>query len=86
MVNLKNNIAFQKMDPKKQQMVSLLIDTLSGKKITEALPVLMSWKEQMNKEGISFTKEEEKILTDILMEQMTPAQKKQYEFLKPFIH
>ncbi|MDD7403327.1 MAG: hypothetical protein SO170_03660 [Butyribacter sp.] len=80
-----NNPAFQKMNPKKQQMIELLVDTLNHKKITEALPVLMEWKKQMDQEGLAFTEEENQLLTEIFSAQMTPAQKKQYEFLKPFI-
>lgn len=86
MDTFKNHPEYQKMDVKKQQMIELLIETLQGKKMTEALPVLMSWREQMNREGITFTKEDNDILTEIFMTQLTPAQKKQYEFLKPFIH
>lgn len=85
MKNIKENPAFQKMEQKKQEMVLVLIDSLNNKKLTEALPVMMQFKEQMNKEGLAFTKEENALLTDIFTEQMTPAQKKQYEYLKPFI-
>lgn len=85
MNNIKENPAFQKMEPKKQEMVLLLIDSLNNKKLTEALPVLMQFKEQMNRDGLAFTQEENELLTDIFTEQMTPSQKKQYEYLKPFI-
>ena len=86
MNTFKNHPEYKKMDVKKQQMIELLAETLQGKKLTEALPALMSWREQMNRENISFTKEENDMLTEIFISQLTPAQKKQYEFLKPFIH
>lgn len=85
MKEFKENPNFQKMNPKKQQMIELLADTLNNKKLTEALPILMEWKEQMKQEGLSFTEEENILLTEIFTAQMTPAQRKQYEFLKPFI-
>lgn len=85
MKEFQQNPSFQKMNPKKQQMIELLADTLSHKKLTEALPILMNWKEQMKQEGLSFTEEENQLLTEIFTAQMTPAQRKQYEFLKPFI-
>lgn len=80
-----NQEVFQKMDIRKQTMIELLCDTLEGKKLTEALPVLMEWKKQMQKENISFTEEENQLLTEIFTQQMTPAQKQQYEYLKHFI-
>lgn len=85
MKEFKQNPSFQKMDPKKQQMIELLVDTLNHKKITEALPILMNWREQMKQEGLSFTEEENMLLAEIFSSQMTPAQKKQFEYLKPFI-
>ena len=85
MDTLFNHPDFQKLDPKKQKMVSLLANSLQNKKLTEALPYLMQWKEQMKEENISFTKEENDLLTEILMQEMTPAQRKQYEYLKLFI-
>lgn len=85
MNEFKQHPSFQKMNPKKQKMIELLVETLNDKKITEALPILMKWKEQMKQEGLSFTEEENQLLTEIFSAQMTPAQRKQYEFLKPFI-
>lgn len=72
-------------EPRKQEMVLLLIDSLNNKKLTEALPVLMQFREKMTQEGISFTEEENAMLTEIFTNQLSPAQKKQYEYLKPFI-
>ena len=66
MDSIKNNKAFLQMEPRKQEMVLLLIDSLNNKKLTEALPVLMQFREKMTN-------------------QLSPAQKKQYEYLKPFI-
>ena len=85
MDSIKNNKAFLQMEPRKQEMVLLLIDSLNNKKLTEALPVLMQFREKMTQEGISFTEEENAMLTEIFTTRLSPAQKKQYEYLKPFI-
>lgn len=85
MDSIKNNKAFLQMEPRKQEMVLLLIDSLNNKKLTEALPVLMQFREKMTQEGISFTEEENAMLTEIFTSRLSPAQKKQYEYLKPFI-
>ncbi len=81
MEDLRQNPAFQQMSLEKQQMMELLIGSLQGKSLTEALPVVMNWNQQMQQKNISFTAEENAILTAILSSQMTPAQKKQYEVL-----
>lgn len=85
MNSLFNHPDFQKLDPQKQKMVTMLADSLKNKKLTEALPYLMQWKEQMQAKNITFTKEENALLTEILIQDMTPAQRKQYEYLKLFI-
>ena len=36
-------------------------------------------------ENISFTPEENNLLTEIFLSQMTPAQRRQYEYMKPFM-
>ena len=85
MDSIKNNKAFLQMEPRKQEMVLLLIDSLNNKKLTEALPVLMQFRERMTQEGISFTEEENAMLTEIFTNRLSTAQKKQYEYLMPFI-
>lgn len=85
MEDLKQNPAFQQMDAQKQQMIELLIQSLQDKKLTEALPVIMNWNKQMEQKKLSFSPEENALLTAILSAQMTPAQKKQYELLKTMI-
>lgn len=82
MEDLKKNPAFRRMDVQKQQMVEQLVQSLQGKSLNEALPVVMGWNKQMEQKGLSFTAEENALLTAILSSQMTPAQQKQYELLK----
>lgn len=79
------NPAYQAMSEEKKKMVELLAQSLYHKNITEALPQIMAWKKQMEEKKISFTAEENRILTEVLMAQMSPAQRKQYEALKTFM-
>lgn len=85
MNNIKQNPAFQQMAPQKQKMVEELINALSGRQLTEALPIITGWKKKMDSLGLSFTPQENALLTEIFTAQMTPAQKKQYELLKNFM-
>ena len=85
MKNIRNNPAFRQMDPKKQQMVELLMNSLSGKQLNEVLPIITSWKNKMDQEGLTFTQAENMLLTEIFTSQMSPAQKSQYELIKQFM-
>ena len=82
MESWKQNEAFRSMDPQKQNMIEQLAASLQGKKLTEALPLLTRWKRAMQQEKIQFTPEENQILTEIFSAQLTPQQKKQFEFIK----
>lgn len=83
--NWQNNEEFKQLHPKKQEMILLLTESLQNKKLTEVLPIMLQWKQQMAAENISFTERENAILTAIFMENLSPAGKQQYEYLKPFI-
>ena len=85
-VNWQNNEAFQQLHPKKQKMVLLLAESLQNKQITEALPIILQWKQQMAAENISFTPREQEILTNVFMENLSPAGRQQYEYLKSFMN
>lgn len=82
MEDIRQNSAFQQMDTQKQQMIMLLIQSLQNKNLNQALPVIMNWNKQMQQEKISFTSDENALLTAILSAQMTPGQRKQYELLQ----
>lgn len=85
MTTWRQNESFRRMDPKKQNMIEQLADSLEGRKLTEAVPIITKWKEQMKAENIVFTPEENQLLTEIFSEQLTPAQRQQFEYLKRFI-
>ncbi len=85
MEQFNQNPAFCRMDAKKQQMVTELVNSLEHKSLNQALPLLMSWQQNAQQQNITFTREENRMLTDLFMERLSPAQRKQYEALKTFI-
>lgn len=80
-----NNEKFRSLDPKKQEMILQLTGHLQGHTITEALPALMEWKKQMDRENIRFTAEENELLTELFTANLSASGQKQYEFIKPFL-
>lgn len=84
--NWQNNEAFKQLHPKKQEMILTLAESLQNKNLTEALPVMLQWKQQMAAENISFTAREQEILTNVFLESLPPEGRQQYEYLKPFIN
>ena len=85
MDNWKHNPAFLSMDRRKQQKVEGLFNALKGKNLNEALPVVTSWNMQLKQENISFTNEENELLSQLFLRELSPEQMKQFEFLKSFM-
>ena len=85
MENWRNSQAFLSMDAKKRQKVEELFNMLKGKNINDALPVVRSWSMKLKQENISFTQQENELLSQLFLAELSPAQMKQFEFLKSFM-
>ena len=75
--NWRINPAFLGMDGIKRQKVEDLSDALNGKNLNEALPVITNWNLQLKQENIQ--------LSEIFLQELPPAQMKQFELLKSFM-
>ena len=85
MENWRNSQAFLSMDAKKRQKVEELFNMLKGRNINDALPVVTSWNMKLKQENISFTQQENELLSQLFLAELSPAQMKQFEFLKSFM-
>lgn len=85
MGNWRINPAFLGMDGIKRQKIEDLSDALNGKNLNEALPVITNWNLQLKQENIQFTNEENELLSEIFLQELPPAQMKQFELLKSFM-
>jgi len=70
------------MDKRKQQMVEQLFNSLKGRQLNNALPVITNWNMQLKNENISFSQEENDMLAQMFMQELNPAQMRQFEMLK----
>lgn len=86
MSNWRRNKEFNSMDLHKQKMIEQLFNSLNGKELKDALPILVNWKKQLKEKGITFSKEENDTLMDIFISELSPSQRKQFELLKPLLH
>lgn len=86
MENWKNSPAFLGMDNIKRQKVEELFNLLRGKNINAALPIVTNWNMQLKQENISFTSQENELLSQLFLAELSPEQMKQFEFLKSFMN
>lgn len=65
-------------------MILQLTGHLQGHTITEALPALMEWKTQIDRENIRFTAEENELLTELFTENLSASVKSNMNLSNPF--
>ena len=81
----KMNRAVQSIDPKKIEIMELLVNQCRGKNLEDILPDLMAASSRLAEQGIAFTNEETGIIIDALSETMTGQEKQRLEMLRNMI-
>lgn len=80
-----NDPSLKHIDPVKLQILSGLANNVSGKNANEMLPLMMSAINQANQKGVSFSSSEQELLLNLLMEQLSPEEKKKAETMVQMI-
>lgn len=81
----KNHPSLQKIDPKKLQIMELLVTQCKGKPMELILPDLMTASSRLSEQGLSFTNEETAIIIDALKEGMSPQEQQRVDMLRGLI-
>lgn len=74
-----NNPLLKDIDPVKLQILTSLANEAGTKKSSELMPFFMSAMNQANEKGVNFTSPEKELLTDILLQQLSPQERKKAE-------
>lgn len=74
-----NNPALNNIDPVKLQLLSSMANEASAKSTNEMLPFFLSAMNQANEKGVAFSAPEKELLMNILMEKLSPEEKKKAE-------
>lgn len=74
-----DNPLLKDIDPVKLQILTSLANDAGNKKTSELMPFFMSAMNQANQKGVSFTSAEKDLITDILLQQLSPQERKKAE-------
>jgi hypothetical protein len=69
-----NNDSLKGIDIQKVMLLQELLGKSKGKNSNEMLPFLMAASKQANSKGLNFTKDEIKLITNVLKKDMTPEE------------
>lgn len=73
---------FKTMHPVKIQVMKELVESMQGKNMKDAAPLLMSATSKLKSHNLSFTPEETTVLLEILTKDMSPQEKARVEMMK----
>ena len=76
---------FQKLHPLKQQIIQEMVQSSQSTPLEMMLPKIMGINRELGKRNLSFTKEESRLLINILKESMTPAERQKVDMLMGFL-
>lgn len=81
----RNSDVWKKMNPKKKKIINALIEQGKGKRFEDSAGIIMAAVNQMNREGLSFTKEESSVMIEAMTENMSAADKAKVDMMRKFI-
>lgn len=73
---------FKTMHPVKIQVMKELAESMEGKSMKDAAPLLMSATTKLKSHNMSFTPQETTVLLEILTKDMSPQEKARVEMMK----
>lgn len=76
---------FQNLHPLKQQIIQEMVQSSRNTPLEMMLPRVMNINKELNKRNLSFTKDESRLLINILKENMTPAERQKVDMLMGFL-
>lgn len=78
----KNDDRLKKLPPEKLTLLSSFADRLAQMPRHQLMPALMQLNKEAAAKGLTFTNEETDLITDILTQNFSPAEKKRLESLR----
>jgi hypothetical protein len=73
---------FKTMHPVKIKVMRELEENMTGKDLKQAMPYLLAATNELKENNLSFSKEEIRVLMEILTKDMTPQEKTKVEMMK----
>jgi hypothetical protein len=86
MYNFENDARLKNMNPLKVRIIKELTAGSNNKSIEQLLPDIMQINRELQKRNLSFTREETDVIMDILMEQVSPADRRKFTMIRSMMN
>lgn len=81
-----NHPAMKNMDARKMKVIVNLLNEVEGQPIEAALPAIMRANQELKRQGLSFTPQEQSVIMDIITKDLSPAQRQKVEMVKAMLN
>lgn len=81
-----NHPAMRNIDARKMKVIVNLLNDVEGKPLEIAVPGIMKANEELKKQGLYFTSQEQSLILDIISKDLTPAQKQKFDMVKSMMN
>lgn len=80
-----NHPAMEHIDPRKLAILVDLANEAEGKPLEQSLPFIMNANTKLRSQNLSFSKEENELLVEVLSKDMSPQDKMKLDMMKRMI-
>ena len=80
-----NHPAMEHIDPRKLAILVDLANEAEGKPLEQSLPFIMNANTKLRSQNLSFSKEENELLVEVLSKDMSPQDKMKLDLMKRMI-
>lgn len=80
-----NHPALRDIHPVKKEIMLELIQNAQGKSLAKMAPYLQQATKRMKEENLQFSKEEYALIIDVMTQNMSPAERKQFEMAQKIL-
>lgn len=74
------------MDARKMRVIVNLLNEVEGQPIEASLPAIMRANQELKRQGLAFTPQEQSVIMDVIGKDLSPAQKQKVEMVKTMLN
>ena len=80
-----NHPAMKHIDARKMKVIVNLLNAVEGQPMEASIPAIMQANQELSRQGLAFTPEEQSLIMDIISQDLPPAEKSKFDMVKNFI-
>lgn len=74
------------MDARKMRVIVNLLNEVEGQPIEASLPAIMRANQELKRQGLSFTPQEQSVIMDVIGKDLSPEQRQKVEMAKTMLN